>query len=86
MSVDFALLLVVLSAVTGLVWLADALFFAKRRRARHGEDAKQPLIVEYARSFFPVIFIVTLGLAATVAWYADNRSWWEPLKRRAGLA
>ena len=23
------------------------------------------------------------GLAATVAWYADNRDWWEPLKERA---
>ncbi len=22
------------------------------------------------------------GLAGTVAWYRDNRSWWEPLKRR----
>ena len=20
------------------------------------------------------------GLAATVAWYADNRAWWEPLR------
>ncbi|GHF23031.1 dTDP-glucose 4,6-dehydratase [Amycolatopsis deserti] len=25
------------------------------------------------------------GLAATVRWYADNRAWWEPLKRRAAL-
>ncbi|MGV9455497.1 dTDP-glucose 4,6-dehydratase [Streptomyces sp. NPDC003635] len=24
------------------------------------------------------------GLAATVEWYRENRSWWEPLKRRAG--
>jgi dTDP-glucose 4,6-dehydratase len=23
------------------------------------------------------------GLADTVAWYAENRSWWEPLKQRA---
>ncbi len=23
------------------------------------------------------------GLAATVAWYAENREWWEPLKERA---
>ena len=23
------------------------------------------------------------GLAATVAWYADNRAWWEPLRGRA---
>jgi dTDP-glucose 4,6-dehydratase len=25
------------------------------------------------------------GLADTVAWYRDNRSWWEPLKDRAAL-
>jgi dTDP-glucose 4,6-dehydratase len=25
------------------------------------------------------------GLASTVAWYRDNRAWWEPLKSRAGL-
>ena len=26
------------------------------------------------------------GLADTVAWYRDNRDWWEPLKARAALA
>jgi len=25
------------------------------------------------------------GLAETVAWYRDNRAWWEPLKARAAL-
>ncbi|MCL6672264.1 GDP-mannose 4,6-dehydratase, partial [Streptomyces panaciradicis] len=25
------------------------------------------------------------GLAETVAWYRDNRHWWEPLKERAAL-
>ena len=25
------------------------------------------------------------SLAETVAWYRDNRAWWEPLKTRAGL-
>ncbi|MDR3034962.1 dTDP-glucose 4,6-dehydratase [Kitasatospora sp. YST-16] len=25
------------------------------------------------------------GLAATLAWYRDNRDWWEPLKARTGL-
>ncbi|MFB6769664.1 dTDP-glucose 4,6-dehydratase [Streptomyces sp. NPDC056337] len=24
------------------------------------------------------------GLAGTVAWYRENRAWWEPLKRRVG--
>ena len=26
------------------------------------------------------------GLAETVAWYRDNRGWWEPLRQRAALA
>jgi dTDP-glucose 4,6-dehydratase len=26
------------------------------------------------------------GLADTVAWYAANRDWWEPLKERARLS
>jgi dTDP-glucose 4,6-dehydratase len=26
------------------------------------------------------------GLAHTVAWYRDNRAWWEPLKAKAALA
>jgi dTDP-glucose 4,6-dehydratase len=25
------------------------------------------------------------GLAETVAWYRDNRAWWEPLKEKAKL-
>jgi dTDP-glucose 4,6-dehydratase len=28
----------------------------------------------------------TEGLRATVQWYRDNRSWWEPLKPRAVTA
>jgi signal peptidase I len=38
--------------ITGLIWGADALFFKKKRQA--GE----PIVVEMARSFFPVILIV----------------------------
>ena len=26
------------------------------------------------------------GLAQTVAWYADHRAWWEPLRARAPVA
>ncbi|MFF7990032.1 dTDP-glucose 4,6-dehydratase [Kitasatospora xanthocidica] len=26
------------------------------------------------------------GLAATIAWYRENRAWWEPLKQKAALA
>jgi signal peptidase I len=52
--------LVALSALTGLIWLIDVLFFKKKRLAGvpEGEKAKEPIVVEYARSFFPVIFAV----------------------------
>ncbi|QRN03301.1 signal peptidase I [Legionella sp. MW5194] len=53
---NFALLLVILSAVSGFIYLLDILFWAKKR-----EPDEQPgKIIEYARSFFPVFFIVLL--------------------------
>lgn len=66
MSLDFELILVLATAIAGLIWFADALVFAGTRRARslrqtHGgrEDAiSDPAVVEYARSFFPVLLIV----------------------------
>ncbi|MFN3843343.1 MAG: signal peptidase I [Rehaibacterium terrae] len=61
MSVDFATVLVLLSALTGGIWLFDRLLFAKRRAARMARgEAREPVVVEYARSLFPVIFIVLL--------------------------
>jgi signal peptidase I len=59
---DFALILVVATGVTGLVWLVDALFLKARRQARvaAGKVANEPLVVEYARSFFPVLLLVLL--------------------------
>lgn len=68
MKFDFALILTALSALTGLIWLVDALFFAKSRRlmAREGEEVVEPVIVDYARSLFPVLFFV-LALRSFVA-------------------
>jgi signal peptidase I len=77
MDFDFALLLVALTFVTGVIWLLDRLFLYRGRMARAQElagvsgtevereqrvreAARDPLIVEYARSFFPVILIVLL--------------------------
>jgi signal peptidase I len=53
---NFALFLLLLLVVTGLVWLLDKYFLRKRR----SKDAKQPWWVEYSISFFPVILIVFL--------------------------
>ncbi len=58
MVFDFAFVLVLLTAVTGIVWGVDSWFFAPRRRARG--VAKDPVVVDYSRSFFPVIVIVLL--------------------------
>ncbi|HUF73098.1 MAG TPA: signal peptidase I [Gammaproteobacteria bacterium] len=55
---DFALILVVATGATGFIWLADALLFRRRRLA--GGAAGEPLIVEYSRSFFPVLLLVLL--------------------------
>src|SRR3982751_708514 len=51
---SFALFLLLLLVVTGLVWLLDKYVLRKRR----AKDAKQPWWVEYSISFFPVILIV----------------------------
>lgn len=53
---NFALILFSATAVTGGIWLIDHLFFARKRLA----DAKLPLMVEYSKSFFPVILAVFL--------------------------
>ncbi len=62
MYFDFALILTVLTLLSGAIWLLDRLFFAGRRRARHaaGDEkaGREPAVVEYARSFFPVLLLV----------------------------
>jgi signal peptidase I len=76
MNFDFPAFLVVACALTGGIWLLDALLFAPRRRRLAVEAAgdsiasgasekvppgyKEPVLVEYSRSFFPVILIVLL--------------------------
>lgn len=70
---DFALLLVVATAVTGMIWAADRLLLRKKRFAgvtsvpgeaeREKEGAaerKEPVIVEWSRAFFPVLLVVLL--------------------------
>ncbi|MGC6370661.1 signal peptidase I [Pseudomonas sp. K2I15] len=73
MSLNFPLLLVIAVAVCGLLALLDLVFFAPRRRAAiasyQGSVSqpdvavveklnKEPMLVEYGKSFFPVLFIV----------------------------
>ncbi|MDO6461160.1 signal peptidase I [Granulosicoccaceae sp. 1_MG-2023] len=66
MNIDFALVLVLATLGSGLIWLADSILFAPKRRqaaaqvAGNGSAAaaQDPLLVEYAKSFFPVLFVV----------------------------
>jgi signal peptidase I len=63
-AVDFSLMLVIVGAASGAIWALDRLFFAAaraRRAAAAGtppERVREPVAVEYARSFFPVIVLV----------------------------
>lgn len=60
---DFAAALVLMTAVTGLVYLLDVAWFARRRAALTLPGFTEPkpnAIVEFCRSFFPVILIVLL--------------------------
>ncbi len=55
----FETILVVLTLLTGAVWLADKLFLARRRAARAGLlEEEEPVIVDYSKAFFPVLAIV----------------------------
>jgi signal peptidase I len=76
MDFDFALLLVILTGITGVLWLADRLLLApgrkKRaaalenmsslpaaeRKTRAEEALREPIVTEYARSFFPVLLLI----------------------------
>jgi len=68
-SFNFPLILVLATGFTGLVWLAELFWFRSRREQAAGEagdvdeatmDAlsREPAIIEYSISFFPVLVIV----------------------------
>jgi signal peptidase I len=68
---DFSALMVVFVFISGAVWAIDAFFFApKRRLIQTPGGAKEvatsvnmtptPILVDYARSFFPVFLIVLI--------------------------
>lgn len=62
MNIDFALVLVVLTSLSGFIWLVDSLLFRQKRMDRSVQNSieppREPVMVEYARSLFPVLLIV----------------------------
>jgi signal peptidase I len=53
--VDFALILVVATAATGLIWAFDALILKPMRK---DASSRESILVEYSRSFFPILLLV----------------------------
>jgi len=73
MNFDFSTVLVIAVAISGVIWLADVLVFKPKRikgaeslKVLGGDELaitnqiKEPVMVEYARSFFPVILVVLI--------------------------
>lgn len=65
MNFDFEQILFWSTVVTGGVGLADIVYFAPRRKRKATEAGSltpppQPILIEYARSFFPILLIVFL--------------------------
>jgi signal peptidase I len=59
--VDFSLLMFLLLVVTGGIWALDKWVWRPKRVAADGhKDVAEPVPVEYARAFFPVILVVFL--------------------------
>ncbi|WP_338930367.1 dTDP-glucose 4,6-dehydratase [Streptomyces netropsis] len=73
-------------ALTGLLLEATGRGWDSVRRVpdRKGHDLRYSLRCDNARQHLGYEAEVGFekGLADTVAWYRNNRSWWEPLKRR----
>ena len=69
MNFDFATILVFLTFLSGIIWLIDSLFFAVKRQGSapmtgtteaSSASVEKPLIVDYARSFFPIFLFVLI--------------------------
>jgi len=76
MNVDFATVMFIAVLVTGAIWLVDIYFWRPKRLASAetlnetytgadkqeiiAQEQREPVLVEYARSFFPVILIVLI--------------------------
>jgi len=58
MDINLPLILLWLVVISGGIWLVDSLFFARRRKKEAGEQQEDPVVVEYAKSFFPILAIV----------------------------
>ncbi|UWZ39837.1 dTDP-glucose 4,6-dehydratase [Dactylosporangium roseum] len=72
-----------LLAACGRDWDASVEYVEDRK----GHDRRYSLSIEKIQNELGYVPAVSFdrGIADTVAWYRDNRPWWEPLKNRASL-
>jgi signal peptidase I len=58
---DFEALLLILATVSGVIWLVDIAFLARRRQQpATSKTGSEPIVIEYAKAFFPVLFAVLI--------------------------
>jgi signal peptidase I len=75
MHFDFEALLLIGSVVTGAVWAVDAWILSRfRQQPATSKTRQEPVVVEYARAFFPVLLVVLLVRAF----------WLEPFRIPSG--
>ena len=58
MSINLALILTLLTAFTGIVYLLDVFVWHDSKRSGDERHGGRQTLVEYSRSFFPVLLIV----------------------------
>lgn len=54
------LFLVIATFLTGVIWAVDSALLKKRRKRLAATPRPEPVLVEYSRSFFPVLLVVLL--------------------------
>lgn len=55
---DFSVIMLILLVVTGAIWGLDRIVWAPQRTSSNDDASREPVVVEYARAFFPVILVV----------------------------
>lgn len=56
----FEQILVGATAIAGFIWLIDIIFFRRTRARLTTNSSNDPILVEYAKSFFPVLLLVLI--------------------------
>lgn len=57
---NFTLILFTLVVVSGIIYAIDVLWWAPKRLAKGKAQEKPPMLIDYSRSFFPVLLLVLL--------------------------